>query len=171
MTVVVAVDIGARATKAVAAVMYDDGARVKLLRFIVGTGDRRSFAEEVVRAAAEASATIVVESQFIRYPAAAIALIESRMWVKVLASLAGLGYEEALPASWQSVMLRAARTPKKKGNTKQRAAEAARRMWPCMEMSEDQADAALIGLWWLRFRGPPRSPSPPARRSRSSPKR
>lgn len=170
MTAVLAVDIGARARKAVGAVMHDDGARVKLARFIVGTGDCRAFAEDVVSEAAAAGATIVVESQFIRQPASAIALIESRMWVKVLATVAGLEYEEVNPSSWQSVMLRAALTPKMKGNTKVRAAEAVRRMWPCMEMSEDQADAALIGLWWLRFRGSPRSPSPRARRSRSSPK-
>lgn len=170
MTSVLAVDIGARARKAVGAVMYDDGARVRISRFIVGSGDRRSFAESVVAAALVDRATVVVESQFVRHPAAAISLIESRMWVKVLAELAGLEYEEVNPSSWQSVMLRAARTPKSKGNTKTRAAEAVRRMWPCMEMSEDQADAALIGLWWLRFRGARRLPSSPARRSRSSPK-
>lgn len=170
MQAVVAVDIGSRPGKAVAAVMRDDGQRLRIEEFIVGDGDHRRFAEHVVDKARAMSAAIVVEAQFIRHPQAAIALIEARMWIKVLAALAGVEYFEAHASTWQAVILRLSKTPKKKGNTKERAAESARRIWPCLEMNEDHTDAALIGLWWMRFRGARNSRSPSARRSRSRPR-
>ncbi|HMV66406.1 MAG TPA: hypothetical protein PKA64_06115 [Myxococcota bacterium] len=170
MQAVVSVDIGSRPGKAVAALMSDDGSRLRIEEFVVGDGDHRRFAERVVELAKSARAAVVVESQFIRHPQAAIALIEARMWIKVLAALAGVEYSEAHASTWQSVILRMSKTPKRKGNTKERASEAARRIWPCLEMNEDHTDAVLIGLWWLRFRGARNSRSPSARCSRSRPR-
>jgi len=145
---VVGVDIGTQAGKAVGCTIATTGEKTCIVDWTIGRGDQQIFAREVVKTAKKWNAVVVAEVQYVRFPQAAIKLVEARMWVKVLSMEAGLEYEEVVASAWQGRMLRLATTKATKNSrwTKVRAAEAAGRIWPTKAMSEDQIDAALIAM-------------------------
>ena len=75
--------------------------------------------------------------------------------LRTICVLRGLPYERVTPQSWQKVMMPGC----KSGETKARALEAARRLWPaqdwratprCTTPHDGLIDAALIALWAKR---------------------
>lgn len=166
----IGVDVGARTRKAVACLLIEDaGGCLAIAGWHIGTGDLRAFAEGVRKLARAAEAmgakpVIVIEDQFVKFVAAAKKLIEARMWVRVIAEVAGFEVFEVVASEWQADVLHLSpiKPTKSDKRTKERAYDVCRKVWPCLALTEDQADAALIALWRLRLRG-----SRPAARSRS----
>lgn len=155
---IVAVDIGTRAGKAVACLVMPS---LAVGQWIVGTGDPDAFSAAVAALAKRTGAIVLCEDQHIRFVATARKLIEARIWVKVRCADAGVPYEEVLHSKWQAMyslptikarlVAAGIRGTKKSRKMKEKARFVAEQLWPTMQLSEDQIDAALIGVWRHRF--------------------
>lgn len=172
----IGVDIGTQSRKAVGSLVVD-GAAVAIAGWEIGSGDPRAFGEAIVELARECGRStglrpvIVIEDQHVKLPQVAKKLIEARMWVKILATLAGFEVVEVLASVWQADVftLTPIKGTKHDRKTKEKALDVAAKVWPCLTLTEDQIDAVLIALWRLRLRGRARASKSSSRRRLTGP--
>lgn len=152
---VLAVDIGKKKRKSVGCLMESTDKGLEILAWVEHDGDVDSFCRRAAALAAEHGCPLVAEDQYIGFIQATIELIEVKIWLKVRCMDAGVPFETVPAQTWQTILklsgIKGTKTNKK---TKEKARKLANMLWPYLQLTEDQIDAALIAVWRLRFAKP-----------------
>lgn len=145
---VVGVDVAhvRKKSRAVGLVLVDG--RLDIAEVVRTARTPYGFAVEVAGLALRLQATVAIEDQYVGFAGSAKKLITASAFVQAICEDRGVEYETIAASSWQSRVLRASdiEPTKRDRKTKERAEELCRRLWPRMDLTEDEMDAALIGL-------------------------